>query len=375
VSDDPLWITGPYGVFVAQEHVVALADVLVKAAMDCTEVASVLGRLSAPSEDPWTSMDWDVISRHARRVEDLGAEATRLSRALWAYARAIADQERARVATFVAPRERLFAAAIVGMSGNYPSAEWAKWGLPVAAGAILGTTVSQGAAHVHPWAIGPGTPVVQASSVEERIRRIPPSHTPIRIERYSEDGGLISTEVFIAGTSDWGVGHTSNPFDFESNIALVAGLGSASWVAVEMALKRSGVREGDRVTFVGHSQGGVIAARLAESGHYTTTGLITVGAPLGGIPVHGDYPAVSISHTDDVVPPLGGRLEPTRTVGVSRHSGADMGDVVDAHSLERYAKTAAELDHSPARSRLPDFSGGVATARPSYFRATREVDS
>jgi hypothetical protein len=47
--------------------------------------------------------------------------------------------------------------------------------------------------------------VVQASSVEERIRRIPPSHTPIRIERYSEDGGRISTEVFIAGTSDWGV--------------------------------------------------------------------------------------------------------------------------------------------------------------------------
>jgi hypothetical protein len=375
VSNEPLWITGPYGVFVAQEHVVALADVMAGAARDCAEVASVLGRLSAPSEDPWASMDWDVVSRHARRAEDLGREATRLSRALWAYARASADQERARVATFVAPRERLFAAAIAGMSGHYPGVEWAKWGLPVAAGAILGPAVSRGAIQIHPWAIGPGTPVVQASSVEERIHRIPPSHTPIRIERYSGEGGLVSTEVFIAGTSDWGVGHTSNPFDLESNIALVAGLGSASWVAVEMALRRSGVREGDRVTFVGHSQGGVIAARLAESGRYTTTGLITVGAPLGGIPVHGDYPAVSISHTDDVVPPLGGRLEPTRAVGVSRPSGAVVGDINGAHSLERYAATAAELDRSPARSQLPEFSGGLATARPSYFRATREVDS
>jgi hypothetical protein len=375
VSNEPLWITGPYGVFVAQEHVVALADGLARVARDCAEVARALGRLSVPSEDPWASMDWQVVARHSRRVEDLGTEATRLSRALWAYARASADQERARVATFVAPRERLLATAIAGMSGHYPAAEWAKWGLPVAAGSILGPTGAAGAVRIHPWVIGRDTPVVQASSVEERIHRIPPSHTPIRIERYSGEGGLVSTEVFIAGTSDWGVGHTSNPFDLESNIALVAGLGSASWVAVEMALRRSGVREGDRVTFVGHSQGGVIAARLAESGRYTTTGLITVGAPLGGTPIHGDYPAVSIAHTDDVVPPLGGRVEPTRVVGVSRHSGAALGDVADAHSVERYAATAAELDRSPASSQLPEFSGGVATARPSYFRATRDVDS
>ncbi len=375
MSNDPLWITGPYGVFVAEEHVLALADVLARVARDCAEVARELDGLSVPSEDPWASVDWDVVARHARRVRDLGAEATRLAQALWAYATASADQERARVATFVAPRERLFATAIAAMTGNYPHADWSAWGLPAAAGSILGPYVSRGRMQVHPWELGPSAPVVQASSVEERILRIPPSHTPIRIERYSREGGLVNTEVFIAGTSDWGVGHSSNPFDLESNMALVAGLGSASWVAVEMAMKRSGVRDGDRVTFVGHSQGGVIAARLAESGRYTTTGLITVGAPLGGTPIHGNYPAVSISHTDDVVPPLGGRLEPTRAMGVSRHSGADVGDVAGAHSLERYAATAAEFDRSPAHAQLPNFSGGGATARPSYFRASRDVVS
>ena len=375
MSDGALWITGPYGVFVAEDHVVALANALQRAATECSEVASVLGRLSAPTEDPWASLDWQVVSRHARRVEELGHEALRLAHALWSYARASADQERARVAAFVAPGERLFATAIAGLSGRYPSVEWAHWGLPVAAGAILGPYKAQDTIRVHPAPMGPRTPVAQATTVEERILRIPPSHTPIRIERYAGDGGVVSTEVFIAGTSDWGVGHTSNPFDLESNIALVAGLGSASWVAVEMAMRRSGVKEGDRVTFVGHSQGGLIAARLAESGRYTTTGLITVGAPLGGTPVHGDYPAISISHTDDVVPPLGGRVEPTRSFGISRHSGAALGDVSDAHSVERYAETAAALDGSPARGHLPEFSRTDATTRPSYFRATREVDS
>lgn len=375
MSNDPLWITGPYGLYVAEDHVLALADVLARVATECAEAARVLGGLAPPAEDPWASVGWEVVARHARRVADLGGEATRLARALWSYARASADQERARVATFAAPRERLFAAAVAGMTGNRPTLEWEKWGVPLAAGSILGPYQSLAGVRVYPWNLGPSTPVSQAATLEERILRIPPSHTPIRIERYADDGGLVSTEVFIAGTSDWGVGDTSNPFDLESNIALVAGMTSASWVAVEMAMKRSGVRPGDRVTFVGHSQGGLIAARLAESGRYTTTGLITVGAPLGGTPVHGDYPAVSLSHTDDLVPPLGGRVEPTRGIGVSRHSGAAPGAVADAHSVERYAATAAELDRSPARTHIPGFPRSGATTQPSYFRATRDVDS
>jgi hypothetical protein len=43
--------------------------------------------------------------------------------------------------------------------------------------------------------------------------------------------------------------------------------------------------------------------------------------------------------------------------------------------VERYAETAAALDGSPARGHLPEFSRTDATTRPSYFRATREVDS
>ena len=36
--------------------------------------------------------------------------------------------------------------------------------------------------------------------------------------------GQPHSEVYIAGTNDWGVGSSPDPFDMQSNIALVAGL-------------------------------------------------------------------------------------------------------------------------------------------------------
>jgi surfactin synthase thioesterase subunit len=371
VSDGPLWITGPYGLWVAEDHVVALADLLSQTANACAEVARRIAGVDAPVAELGASLDWDVVARHARRVEDLAATARAIAQALRIYARNTADQERARQANFDAPRERMFAAVVIAMTGSSPQAPWRDWGLPLAAGTILSPQRIGDRVVVHPWDLAPGGRVTRAVGLEQRILRIPPSHTPIRIERYAEDGGLVNTEVFIAGTSDWGVGYTENPFDLESNMALVAGLSSASRVAVEMALQRAGVVPGDRVTFVGHSQGGVIAARLAESGRYTTTGLITVGAPIGGTPVEGDYPAVSIAHSDDLVPGLGGVSQPTRSLGVERHSGAAPGNVSDAHSLERYAQTAREIDESPASSHFGGFGTSRQSSEPQYFRATR----
>ncbi len=157
----------------------------------------------------------------------------------------------------------------------------------------------------------------------------------------------------------------------ESNIALIAGATAASLVAVEAALKASGVRPGDKVTFVGHSQGGLIAARLAESGRYQTTGLLTVGAPLGGAPIRGDYPAVAITHRDDVVPELGGHAELSRAVGVSTRSGAVPGDVGRAHSLDAYIATAKALDNSSAKERVGELPTSTGTTRPTFFRAQR----
>jgi hypothetical protein len=370
VSGDVLWITGPDSVWVAEDHVLALADFVDISARQCRSVASQLARLPAPEGDPWAALDWAVVVRLRLEIDDVAHRAERLARALRTYAIECADQERARITSFDKPRDQFLAAVVVAMGGSHPEGPFSGWGIDDAGLALLGPGFSPGDVQVERQR-GDTSAVSQARGVAERIRRIPEGDTPIRIERYAHSDGSVSTEIFIAGTSDWGVGHTDNPFDLESNIALVAGLPAASYLAVELALRRSGVKPGDRVTFVGHSQGGLIAARLAESGRYTTTGLLTVGAPLGTAPVRGSYPALRLTHSDDVVPALGGAERPSTSIGVETHSGAKAGDITEAHSLERYALTAKRLDASPAVGALGDWSGSDAQTRPELFRATR----
>lgn len=370
MSTPGLWIVGPESVWVAEDHLVALQDYLVGVSAQCAQIADSLWRLQAPEADTWASMDWGTVHRLSADVEGCANQARRIARALGDYAAECARQERARVAYFEVPRDSLIATVVVSITGPEPPGSRTEWGVPLAAAALLGAEYSAQSVVVEKFQRG-GEPVSQASSLAERIRRIPGPEHPIRIEQYEAAGGSVETEVFIAGTSDWSVGTTDNPFDLEGNLALVAGIPATSYFAVEMALRRSGVRPGDRVRFIGHSQGGLIATRMAESGRYTTTGLLTAGAPLGVATVRGDYPAVHLAHTDDVVPELGGASAPTRAVGIHRHSGAAAGDVIGAHSLDAYESTAMAADASPARDYFGAWSGGDATARPDFYRAHR----
>lgn len=370
MSTASLWIVGPGSVWVAEDHLLGLQDYLAGVSAQCAYIADSLWRLQAPAENAWASMDWGVVHRLRADVEGCANRARRIARALGDYAAECARQERARVAHFEVPRDALIATVVVSISGAHAPGFPLDWGVPHAAGALLGAEYSARSVAVEQFQRGV-QPVSQASTFAERIRRIPGPEHPIRIEQYRVAGGSVDTEVFIAGTSDWSVGVTRNPFDLEGNLALVAGLPATSYLAVEMALRRSGVRPGDRVRFIGHSQGGLIATRMAESGRYTTTGLLTAGAPLGTVSVRGDYPAVHLAHTDDVVPGLGGASAPTKAVGIHRHSGAGAGDVVGAHSLEAYESTAMAADASPARNHFGSWSGGDARTRPEFYRAAR----
>jgi len=371
---DGLWITGPDHHFVAEDHVLALADFVKELALQIDHSAGVLRHVESQNIEPpegfLSTWSFHEVARIRFRVERLREEAQRLHLALWDYARATADQERARIETFDVPRDRLIALMLVTLARSDVPSGFESWGFSEVAQAIIPATsvfdsvsvsATRGVTSVHP-----------AGSFVERVGRIPhDSPYPIRIERFVQPDGSYSTDVYIAGTRDLGVGYTREPFDMESNIALIAGATATSFVAVEAAMKASGVRPGDKVTFVGHSQGGLIAARLAESGRYSTTGLLTVGAPLGGTPVRGDYPAVAITHRDDVVPELGGHAEPSRAVGVSTLSGAALGDVGGAHSLDAYTETAEALDSSPAKGRVGELPTPTGTTRPTFFQAQR----
>jgi predicted esterase len=370
MSKEGLLIIGPETLWVAEDHLLALAEYLSRVATKCAQVATALLSLPPPEQDPWAAMDWGIVQRLYGQVEECGHTARGIAGALREYASAMAAEERARVQYFDQPRDIVIAAFIVSLSGGHGFSRSLSAGVAGAAASVLGPEHEVGpiVLEVVP---GNGGQVVQASTLEERIMRIPPPESPIRVERYVDAEGRGETEVFIAGTGDWTMGTGRNPFDLESNVALVAGISAASYIAVEMALKRSGVRPGDRVRFIGHSQGGLIAARMAESGRYTTTGLLTAGAPLGSLQIHGRYPAVSLAHTDDLVPRLAGAPAPTKSVGIERHSGSDFADLGGAHSLEAYAETAAHADLSPARAHFGRWSGTGSTAELHVFRASR----
>lgn len=370
MSTGGLWIVGPETLWVAEDNLLALQEYVAGLSTRCSHIADALWRLQPPEGELWAALDWSVVHRLRAELDDCADRARAIARALGDYAAECARQERARVAYFEVPRDAAIAAVAVTLGGTEPPDLTDRWGVPAAAAALLGPGYKPERVFVERFR-GVVEPVSQSTTLAERIRRIPGPELPIRVERYRDVDGVVETEIFIAGTSEWSVGTTENPFDLEGNLALVAGIPASSYVAVEMALRRSGVRPGDRVRFIGHSQGGLIAARMAESGRYTTTGLLTAGAPLGAVSVQGDYPAVSLAHTDDVVPELGGASAPTKSVGIQGPSGAVMGDLVGAHSLEAYERTAARADVSPVRDRFGLWSGGGESVRPELFRASR----
>jgi hypothetical protein len=352
--------------------VLALADFLAHLARDIDHVAAELQSLQDPAQATG-ALDLSAFpSAQARRkgiqVAGSAEDARGLERALWSYARDTADQERARVAAWERPRDWLLAVSVATATGATPRAPLRQWGLQEAAGAILPDGWTSADVSVVALRSHRAQP---PRGLADRVGRIPTGDASIRVERFADTTGAIHTEVYIAGTKDFAVPSQSEAFDLESNIALTGALVAASLVAAEKAMRQAGIRDGDPVVFTGHSQGGLVAARLAESGRYDTRGLVMVGTPTGATPIRGDYPAVSLIHSDDIVPLLGGARRPSRGIQVERHSGQRAGDVTRAHSLDGYRDTARAADASPASHRWEDLPVAVGTGRGTDYRATR----
>jgi pimeloyl-ACP methyl ester carboxylesterase len=154
-------------------------------------------------------------------------------------------------------------------------------------------------------------------------------------------------EVYIAGTDAHAELGGEQPWDMASNIAIIGRSDASSLQAVRSALAAEGVTADTSIVFTGYSQGGAIATALAESGDYRTTGLVSVGAPSGAMPVRGDYPAIVIEHRDDLVPVLSGIRRESNAV-IVRGDAVSVGERPDgpvpAHDLARYLRTAAQAD-------------------------------
>lgn len=203
----------------------------------------------------------------------------------------------------------------------------------------------------------------------------------IRIDEYAADGQTRYI-VYIEGTLDFSLTSTDEPWDMTSNIAAVLGeRQSASERAVREAMADAGIRAEDPVILVGHSQGGLVGARIAQSGDYRVTDLVTAGAPLRSVAIPPSVRVTILEHTDDLVPSLSG--VPLASVAgaalLVRAASPDptSSDMAEPHRLLGYLDTAAraETDSSPVlRQRLDRLeretrSSGVTTR---WYRATRK---
>jgi hypothetical protein len=191
------------------------------------------------------------------------------------------------------------------------------------------------------------------ADLAQRVPRASAGAPQVRVERYGTTRPV--WVVYAGGTVDWSAAATGEPWDLTSNLALVAERDSGSYRAVEQAMREAGVRAGDPVVQVGHSQGGLVAARIAASADFNTVAVATFGAPAGQVAVPPEIPMIATEHSDDLVPALGGTPRDATGAGnqhlvVRREAFAGAappgGEAVPAHNLDAYEQTARLEDLS-----------------------------
>lgn len=195
--------------------------------------------------------------------------------------------------------------------------------------------------------------VEDAADVEHRSNK---DSSVLRVRRVVDPHGIGSWVVSIPGTTHWSANTDHGPSDATANLATMAGVPSSLYPAIDSALaaamKESGVAAGtEPVLLAGHSQAGIVAARLAADTHFRTKydvrEVVTDGAPIGRIKIPGDVNVLSIEDVHDPVPRLDGVPNPDAinrvNVACEPPRGERLQSSLDAHDASRYTRSAREL--------------------------------
>jgi len=203
------------------------------------------------------------------------------------------------------------------------------------------------------------------------------------VEKYTMPDGTRQFAVYIAGTQTPTSGG-ADPFDMQSNLELYGGQTAASYAVVVEALRAAGAGEGDAVHAFGHSQGAMVASRLATEGGFDTRTVVTFGSPVAADVGAGTL-SVSVRHADDPVAALADGGMPA-VVGAPgsfvaervAHPRAHLGDLtLPSHHMTAYAETSAMLDASadprvqPLRDVLGEL-GAAASVETTVWSARRD---
>jgi len=177
------------------------------------------------------------------------------------------------------------------------------------------------------------------------VARIPaaaPHAAQVRIEKTPS-----AAFVYIGGTVTSSLTGGSEPWDMTSNIAAMVGQTSDSERGARAALTAAGVTNADRIVVVGHSQGGLVAQRLASDPQLRVSDVVLVGSPQTPGSVAPGVHVVALEHRNDPIPSLGGMAPEGRAdVTVATTPPITPGDPLAAHHASVYRDLAAEADAS-----------------------------
>lgn len=181
-----------------------------------------------------------------------------------------------------------------------------------------------------------------------------PERGQVRVDRVVGADGRVAWVVHVPGTQEWDGDGRGSPMDMAANVGLVAGTPTGVRRGVATAVVRAGVRPGEPVLLVGHSQGGMTATDLAADPGLRRVAdvraVVTAGSPVAGRTPPPGVTVLALEHRDDLVPRLDGRrAAPDRdrvVVVTDAPDGPWRTDAVPAHSSGAYVVTAGRVDAS-----------------------------
>lgn len=177
-----------------------------------------------------------------------------------------------------------------------------------------------------------------------------------KIEQVGEGADAVYN-VYLPGTKEF-----DSPFaesgivqNMGTNLAGVGGADNAYEQAVVAALEQMGVPPDAPLNFMGHSQGGIIAARLAQkltdpsSGlpQYDVTSVVTAGSPVDSIDLPENVQMLSLVNEYDVVPRLDGEHYDDHSNHTTIVTEVQNGTATGNHLMKDvYTEMAADLTTS-----------------------------
>ena len=170
--------------------------------------------------------------------------------------------------------------------------------------------------------------------------------------RILEGAGGRRVIVDITGTTVWNLDprrRTPEVSDLGTDLRALANRSSVFERGVVQALRQAGVGPDEPIMLVGHSQGGLVAARLAghlPSAEFTVTHLVTAGAPIALAAVPASVSVLSLQNSGDVVPELDGADNPRRANWITVRTAHGGDTVLAKHSMRAYLAGAEDVDAS-----------------------------